>query len=94
MRDVESIIEELENCFQGHDEYILGLLGDLKEYLNMKEHSELINNNPWIGFEGNETLFDIEARKNCECLFDSGEICNYDDEHPYAIMTHFRRNRE
>lgn len=81
MRDAESIIEELENCFQGHDEYILGLLSELRDSVT----------NPWIEFKGNEELFNIEARKNCECLFDNGFICKYNDEHPFAIMTHFKR---
>ena len=31
MRETETIIEELENCFVGYDEYILGLLAKLKE---------------------------------------------------------------
>lgn len=31
IRDTEEIIEELENCFLGHDEYILGLLAELKK---------------------------------------------------------------
>ena len=90
MKNIKEIIEELENCLEGDDEYALGLIGDLKEYLDMLNNSNKINN-PWIVFEGNETLFDMEYRKNCECLFDNGEICHYDDEHPYAIMTHFRR---
>ena len=31
IRDTEEIIEELENCFLGYDEYILSLLAELKE---------------------------------------------------------------
>jgi len=31
IRETEKIIEELENCFVGHDEYILGLLAELRK---------------------------------------------------------------
>ncbi len=35
-KDIEKIIEELENCFLGHDEYILDLLAKLKYLINQK----------------------------------------------------------
>lgn len=44
----------------------------------------------WISFEDNKKLFEKEAKRNCECLFDNGESCRYDDEHPFAILTHFK----
>ena len=44
----------------------------------------------WIEFKGNEKLFNKEARKNCKIMFDDGSICRYNDEHPRAIMTHFK----
>lgn len=50
--------------------------------------------NNWLKFEDNLELFDIEARRNCECLFDDGSICNYDEEQPFAILTHFRLSEQ
>ena len=38
--EIERIIEELENCFLGHDEYILGLLAELKNLINQNPSTE------------------------------------------------------
>lgn len=47
--------------------------------------------NGWIKFSGNENLFNEYAKNNCLVKFDDGSICTYNDDHPPAIMTHFRK---
>ena len=67
----ESIIEELENCFEGHDEYILGLLAELKtsrdaEIEELKEECQ-------GELKGMEIAFDIkqaEIEELRECIAD------------------------
>ena len=44
----------------------------------------------WLEFEGNESIFNEYAKRNCICKFDDGTECRYEDEHPMAILTHFR----
>jgi hypothetical protein len=44
----------------------------------------------WLEIEGNESVFNEYAKFNCWCRFDDGTECRYEDEHPMAIMTHFR----
>lgn len=44
----------------------------------------------WLEFEGNESIFNEYAKRNCLCRFDDGTECRYEDEHPMAILTHFR----
>lgn len=46
--------------------------------------------NDWIKLDGNMKLFDEAAKDNCLCKFDNGYICNYFDDWPYAIITHFQ----
>ena len=53
-----------------------------------------MKNNEWLSFLDNLDIFEIEARKNCECLFDDGTICNYFDEQPFAVLTHFKPVQE
>ena len=44
----------------------------------------------WLEFERNGHLFCEAAKKNYLCKFDDGTVCRYDDEHPFAILTHFK----
>lgn len=44
----------------------------------------------WVEFDGNETIFNEYAKRNCLCKFDDGTECRYGYEHPMAILTHFR----
>ena len=44
----------------------------------------------WLEFEGNESIFNEYAKRNCLCRFDDGTECRYEDEHPMAILTHFK----
>ena len=44
----------------------------------------------WISVEGNLSLFKIMSKYNCPVLFDNGVECRFNDEHPYAILTHFK----
>jgi len=44
----------------------------------------------WLEFEGNESIFNEYAKRNCLCRFDDGTECRYEDEHPMAVLTHFR----
>jgi len=44
----------------------------------------------WLELEGNESVFNEYAKANCWCRFDDGTECRYEDEHPMAVMTHFR----
>ena len=44
----------------------------------------------WLEIEGNESVFNEYAKFNCWCRFDDGTECKYEDEHPMAILTHFR----
>jgi len=43
----------------------------------------------WTELTGNVNLFSEQAKKNCFCLFDDDTVCRFDDNHPYAILTHF-----
>ena len=44
----------------------------------------------WLEFKGNESIFNEYAKRNCLCKFDDGTECKYEDEHPIAILTHFK----
>ena len=44
----------------------------------------------WIRFDNNHALYDRESKHNCRLLFDNGEECYYDDNHPWAKLTHFK----
>ena len=44
----------------------------------------------WLELKGNESVFNEYAKTNCWCKFDDGTECRYEDEHPMAVMTHFR----
>jgi len=44
----------------------------------------------WIEFHGNEKLFNEMAEKNCPCRFEDGTQCLFDEEHPFAMLTHFK----
>jgi hypothetical protein len=43
----------------------------------------------WLSFDDNTDLFTKYSSRNCRCLFDDGTICRYNDNHPFAILTHF-----
>lgn len=42
----------------------------------------------WIPFN-RETSKQFEQCQDRLLLFDNGQTCRYDEEHPFAIMTHF-----
>lgn len=42
----------------------------------------------WIPFN-RETSKQFEQCQDKLLLFDNGQTCRYDEEHPFAIMTHF-----
>lgn len=44
----------------------------------------------WLLFKDHKHLFNDEAKKNCRIKFADGSECNYNDEHPMEIMTHFK----
>lgn len=44
----------------------------------------------WLEIKGNESVFNEYAKFNCLCKFDNNTECRYNDEHPMAVMTHFR----
>jgi len=46
----------------------------------------------WLPFkkENYDQFAEICKKDRCMCLFDDGTECNYNDEHPMAVMTHFR----
>ena len=62
------------------------------EKLNTKEtaNSDLGAVSGWLEFNSNKSLFNTEAKKNCLCLFDDGSIIRFNEEHPMAILTHFK----
>lgn len=66
--------------------------GKEKEAVKIWEQQEILifDEDNWIKFDGNEKLFTKMAKRNCKIMFDDGTICNYNDEHPVAIITHFR----
>ena len=43
----------------------------------------------WLELEKNPDKFNEAAANNCLVKFDDGTICNYNDEQPLAILTHF-----
>lgn len=57
----------------------------------MMDRLDLKNEKDWLPFEGNKLLFNEEAKKNCLCKFDDGTVIRYNEEHPWAIMTHFKK---
>ena len=64
-----------------------------EKYLNDNEINpqspvEIISG--WIMFVGNEERFNEEAKKNCVIRFDNNVECRYNDQHPNAILTHFK----
>ena len=64
------------------------------EGLSTKEATDqlldLFDVSGWLEFEGYESIFNEYAKRNCVCKFDDGTECRYEDEHPMAILTHFR----
>jgi hypothetical protein len=72
---------------------ILSKLKFNKESNPFHAHEEVLNLlavRDWIAIEGNESVFNEYAKFNCWCKFDNGVECKYNDEHPMAIMTHFK----
>jgi hypothetical protein len=64
-----------------------------KEYNLVDAHYEIIELlkvDGWLDYESNKRLFGEYSRANCLCKFDDGTICRYDDEHPIAVLTHFK----
>lgn len=48
-------------------------------------------NREWLPFnEENSLSFSEAANKNCLCKFDDGTVCRYEDDHPFAVLTHFK----
>ena len=59
----------------------------------LEAHNEILNMfqiNGWIEFKNNESIFNEYAKRNCSCKFDDGTVCDYEDKHPNAILTHFK----
>ena len=44
----------------------------------------------WLKFNENKELFAQSAKNNCLCKFDNGDILNYNDNFPFAELTHFK----
>lgn len=65
---MDKIIEELENCFIGHDEYILGLLAELKK--SRDEEIKKLRDIKLFAFD--DEIKDILGRPNFAC----GNIAN------------------
>lgn len=64
-----------------------------KQLSLIEAHQQVLNFfavSGWIEFEGNESIFNEYAKRNCLCKFDDDTECRYEDEHPLAKMTHFR----
>lgn len=55
---------------------------------------DLFSVNGWVELEGNESIFNEYAKRNCLCKFDDGTECGYEEEHPVAILTHFKCKTE
>ena len=72
---------------------ILSKLKFDKEASPIEAHQQVLDLfavSDWLEFEGNESVFNEYAKTNCVCRFDDGTECRYEDEHPMAVMTHFR----
>ena len=51
-----------------------------------------LTDNGWIKFEGNSAEFNKRILIDGDCLvkFDNGEVMKYSEEHPMAVLTHFK----
>ena len=87
--------KELKELLQASKEYITyqsrGNGGKLNCAIeNAEKVLELGAVSGWLEIEGNESVFNEYAKFNCWCRFDDGTECRYEDEHPMAVMTHFK----
>lgn len=49
-----------------------------------------IDDEEWLDFSPNKSLFNYMAKRNCLCKFDDGTVIRFFDEHPIATLTHFK----
>lgn len=67
------------------------MVDDIKYLHNLATNNDALGDvSGWIRFDNNHALYDRESKHNCRLLFDNGEECDYDDNHPWAKLTHFK----
>ncbi len=93
----KQIIAEYKQVRNFKDEYVLDY--DEMYFVDqiVRLHAKLANNTDiidgvvdWLPFMENKKLFKNAWKDNYMLKFDDGTECRYRDEHPFAIMTHFK----
>lgn len=89
-----TIQEEFYNRIDDDNGYDNQKLGDDLIKIAEKHHKEQLSQCSvvnWLPFEkeNHDKFKELCKKDKCLCLFDDGTECNYNDEHPMAIMTHF-----
>ena len=87
MTEVEKILKDMPSVKIGLDDFY-----GRQTVINVLK--QLIDDD-WLPFTPNMgPVFDKAADNNCQCKFDDGTICRYNDSFPLSVLTHFKVPKE